>query len=306
MGERITLVAGATGALGIEVVRELKARGERVRALVRRPQRAAKLRELADEIVVADAMKPATLGAAVEGVDRVFSCLGASVIPMPQYGWAKFTQVDTPANRNLIAACKRAGVTKFVYVSVHGHEQVPWCDFIRGHELVVEELRRSGLNYSVVRPTGFFSAMEEILQVASMGMLPEFEGGKARTNPIHEIDLARFCVEAFDQPSGYEADVGGPDALERREIARLALASIGKEDKHVRVPVSLLALAGRLYRPFNPRVGHLFTFIARILVEDFVAPPYGTHRIEDYFNRKAAERRQERGSHSAPSPQTES
>lgn len=305
MGERITLVAGATGALGLEVVRELRSRGERVRALVRRPERATKLRGLADEIVIADAMRPATLPAAVKGVERVFSCLGASVIPMPQYGYAKFSRVDTPANCNLIAACLQAGVSKFVYVSVYGHEKVPWCDFIRGHEAVVEELRRCGMNYSVVRPTGFFSAMEEILQVASMGLLPEINGGTAKTNPIHEVDLARFCVEAFDQPSGYEADVGGPDALERREIARLALAAIGKEGRHVRVPVGLLALAGRLYRPFSPRVGHLFTFIARILVDDFVAPAYGTHHIEDYFNRRAAEMRRQRGGHSSVSPQAE-
>jgi uncharacterized protein YbjT (DUF2867 family) len=158
--------------------------------------------------------------------------------------------------------------------------------------LVVDELRRSGLDYSVVRPTGFFSAMEEILQVASRGLLPEVNGGTARTNPIHEIDLARFCVQAFDQPSGYEASVGGPDALERREIARLALSSIGKEGKHLRVPVGVLALAGRVFRPFNPRVGHLFTFIAKILVDDFVAPAYGTHRLEDYFNQRAAEMRE--------------
>lgn len=285
----LVLVAGAGGKLGKEVVRELKRRDQRVRALVRSEKKAAPLRDLADEVCLADALRPETLPAAMNGVDRVFSCVGASVIPMPQYGRATFTQIDYPANRNLIEASKAAGVKKWVYVSVFGHRKVPHRDFIRGHELVVEELRRSGLDYSVLRPTGFFSAMEEILQVASRGLLPEVNGGAARTNPIHEIDLARACVEAFDAPSGTERDIGGPDPLPRSEIARLALEAVGREGKHLRVPVGVLRAAGVAFRPFNPRVGHLFTFIADILVEDFVAPCYGTHHIEDYFRERAAE-----------------
>jgi len=291
MSDKWVLVAGATGRLGREVVREFKARGQRVRALVRSPQRAAGLAELADEVCIADALAPATLPAAFEGVRRVFSCVGASVIPMPQYGWKTFTAVDYPANRNLIEAAVAAGVRKFVYVSVFGAHKVPHRDFIRGHELVVEALRASGLDHSVLRPTGFFSSMEEILLVASRGLLPEFKGGTPRTNPIHEADLALLCVEAFDKPSGWEADVGGPDVLTRREIAQYALAAVGKEARTVRVPVGLLAFAGRALRPFNPRVGHLFTFIADILVDDFVAPTYGVRHIRDYFAERAAELR---------------
>jgi uncharacterized protein YbjT (DUF2867 family) len=251
----------------------------------------AGLRGLADELFVADALRPETLPEALKGVDRVFSCMGASVIPMPQYGRRTFTQIDYPANRNLVRAAARAGVDKFVYVSVFGAERLPQMDFVRGHELVVEELRQSGLSYSVLRPTGFFSAMEEILQVASMGLLPEFQGGTPRTNPIHEADLAEACVDAFDQPAGYEADIGGPEALTRREIAELALRAIGREARHVRVPVNVLRFGGRMYRLVCPRVGHLMTFIAEILVDDFVAPLYGTRRIGDYFNQRAGEMR---------------
>src|SRR5262245_4956412 len=98
----MVLVAGATGALGAEVVRELKARGRRVRALARSRTKLERLRGLADELVVADALEPRSLDGAVEGVDGVFSCLGASVIPLPRYGRRSFSAIDTPANRNLI------------------------------------------------------------------------------------------------------------------------------------------------------------------------------------------------------------
>ena len=288
MSDGIVLVAGATGKLGYEVVRELKARGQRVRALARSKSRLEALRGLTDDLCVADALQPETLESAFAGVDRVFSCLGASVIPMPRYGGETFTRIDYPANRNLVNASVQAGVRKFVYVSVFGAHKLPHHDFIKGHELVVEELRRSGLDYSVLRPTGFFSAMDEILLVASRGLLPEFNGGTARTNPIHEADLAELCVDAFEKPAGWEADVGGPDALTRKEIARLAWQAIGKQERAVKVPVSVLRTAGVLMRPFSPRVGHLFSFIADILIDDFVAPCHGKRRIADYFRERHA------------------
>lgn len=285
------LVAGASGRLGIEVCRELRARGQRVKAMVRSPRKAELLRAEADEVCVANAMDSRTLAEAFQGVDRVFSCVGASVIPMPKYGGQTFTRIDTPANKNLIAAAVRGGVQKFVYVSVYGAHKLPNADFIRGHELVVEALRESGLSYSVLRPTGFFSAMDEILLVASRGLLPEFNGGRARTNPIHEADLAALCVDAFDRPSGWEQDCGGPDPLTRKEIAALAWKALGKEARAVRVPVAVLRGAGYAFRPFYPRVGHLMTFIADILIDDFVAPCFGTRRIADYFQERYAEMR---------------
>jgi uncharacterized protein YbjT (DUF2867 family) len=293
------LVAGATGRLGTEVVKALKARGQRVRAMGRDPRRLQALAGIADELCAADAWRPETLAPALDGVDRVFSCMGASVIPLPCYGGRTFTRVDYPTNHNLIHASVLAGIEKLVYVSVYGAHKLPHHDFIRGHELVVEELRKSGLDYSVLRPTGFFSAMDEILLVASRGLLPEFNGGTARTNPIHEADLAAACVEAFDAPAGYEADIGGPDALQRREIAALAWAAVGRKARAVRVPVAALKLGGLAFRPFYPRVGHLMSFIADILVEDFVAPAYGTRRIADYFAERAAGMREARVSHPA-------
>jgi len=287
MTPHCVLVAGATGRLGREIVRELKGRGYRVRALGRSPARLEPLRDVADELCVADALDASTLRAAVENVDQIVSCLGASVIPLPRYGRRAFTRLDYPANRNLIEAGVAAQVGKFVYVSLFGAERLRHMDFVRGHEQVVEFLRAGGLDYAVVRPTGFFSSMEQIVLVASWGVLPESCGGTARTNPIHEADLAAFCADVLADTSGRrEYDVGGPEALTRKQIAELAYTAIGKDAACRRVPVGVLRGAGTLLRPFNPRVAHLMTFIAEVLAEDFVAPAYGTRTLTDYFARR--------------------
>jgi hypothetical protein len=85
--------------------------------------------------------------------------------------------------------------------------------------------------------------------------------------------------------------VGCPDVLSRHEIAALAAKAAGKEARIFKVPVGVLRGAGLAFRPFYPRVGHLMTFIADILVEDFVAPCYGTRHIEDYFKERAVKLR---------------
>src|SRR5262249_5341391 len=160
--------------------------------------------------------------------------LGASVLPMFGHGYSTFSKVDYPANRNLIREAERAGVRKFVYVSTFHTPGLADLDFVRGHEMVVEELRRSSLDWGVIRPTGYFSAMENILLGASLGLLPEQKGGAARTTPIHEAALAPICADALFY-GVRERDGGGPEALTRREIAALAYSSIGKTDKAWRV-----------------------------------------------------------------------
>src|SRR5262249_3680466 len=156
MAERI-LVAGATGALGRYLVAELKRRGLKVRAVGRSPARLHRLDGTADELVVANALCPGQVRGLCSGVDRVFSCLGASVLPMLRHGYSTFSKVDFPANRNLIREAERAGVRKFVYVSTFHTPGLADLDFVRGHEMVVEELRNSGLDWGVIRPTGYFS-----------------------------------------------------------------------------------------------------------------------------------------------------
>ncbi len=289
--DELVLVAGATGRLGREVVRELTRRECRVRAMGRSMESLARLVPEADEIVVADAFDQASLLAALVDVERVFSCMGASVIPLPRYGARTFSQVDTPTNVNLIDSAVRHGVRKFLYVSVFGADKLPHRDFVVGHERVVEHLRGSGLPYAVVRPTGFFQSMEEIVLVAGSGLLPQHKGGTARTNPIHETDLARFCVEALLDPDpALERDVGGPDALMRCEIAALAERSLLGRRRLRHVPVWVMRAAGLAAMPLYPRVGELMAFIADILMDDFVAPAYGDHHIEDYFAERARER----------------
>ena len=63
------LITGATGTNGQELVRQLAGMGQTVRALVRNPAKAAQLKGPNVELAAGDFDQPATLEAALRGVD---------------------------------------------------------------------------------------------------------------------------------------------------------------------------------------------------------------------------------------------
>ena len=68
----IILITGATGNNGSALIQNLMASGANVRALVHHESKAQGLRDAGVEVVVGDYLRPETLDAALEGVDRVF------------------------------------------------------------------------------------------------------------------------------------------------------------------------------------------------------------------------------------------
>jgi uncharacterized protein YbjT (DUF2867 family) len=279
------LVAGASGALGREVVRLCTAGGWKVRAMTRD---ASRTRGLGDGVttVVADARDRASLPAAVDGVDAVFSSLGASPIPDPRLGWRGFRGVDWPLNKNLVEAAAQANVKKLVYVSAHHTPEMRSLAYIDAHERVVDLLRGTKIDWSVVRPTGFFSAIGSFIDMARKGPLPTFGRPEARSNPIHDADLAEVCVEALAGDTR-EIAVGGPEVLTRQRMSELVFEALGREPRLRRIPVWLMRTAAFFMKPLLPRIADCLWFFTDVTSRDLIAPARGTRRIGDYFKERA-------------------
>lgn len=108
------LVTGATGFLGGHLVEELVKEGYEVRALVRRVECAAHLRELGIEIVVGDLTRPETLGPATKGVDAVVHLAAYYTF----FGKRElYHLVNVKGTEWLARASLDNGVTRFVYCS---------------------------------------------------------------------------------------------------------------------------------------------------------------------------------------------
>ena len=276
------LVAGATGYLGGYVAREFKSHGHYVRALVRNPSKLDPIKGTLDDIVRAEITEPATLEGTCEGIDTVFSSVGIT----KQKDGLAFRDVDYQGNLNLLEAAQKAGVKKFIYVSVFNGPNLLHLDIVRAHEDFVAELKSSGMNYAVIRPTGYFSDMGEFLKMAAKGRIYLFGRGHNRVNPIHGADLAEVCADVLEGER-QEADVGGPEVLAWREIAKLAFAALEKPAKISFIPVWTARAAVAATRIFNRHQGELLAFFTEMGISEIVAPAAGTRTLAQYFEELA-------------------
>src|SRR5215813_8921862 len=110
-----TLVTGASGFLGSHVTRQLVARGESVRVLLRPSSNNRAIADLSLEYVTGDLRDSASLARALDGATRVFHVAADYRL------WAKRKRDIYDSNvggtKNLLDAAKRAGVSQFVYTS---------------------------------------------------------------------------------------------------------------------------------------------------------------------------------------------
>jgi len=110
-----TLVTGAAGFLGSHVTRQLVARGDEVRVLLRASSTNRAIADLSLEYVTGDLRDPASLDRAMKGIKRVFHVAADYRL------WARRKQDIYDSNvggtKNLLAAAKRAGVEQLIYTS---------------------------------------------------------------------------------------------------------------------------------------------------------------------------------------------
>ena len=281
------LVAGGSGLIGREVVALLKSRGCFVRTLSKDPRRAKVLESIAHEVRVADATRPLGLSGVCDGIDVVVSALGAPISPS-SLARASYLETDLVANLALLDAARNAKVRRFVYVSVHSEPGYAQTRYRRAHAEFEDALRRSGLEWGIVRPTGVFGAFVEMLPMARLGLMPLIGDGSARSNPIHEKDVAGRVVSiALGASREATEDVGGPEILTRREIAELAFRAVGRKARFVKTPPAVMRLSARTIGLFNPRAGDFLDFIIPASLADCVAPGCGELTLGPYLAAKA-------------------
>jgi uncharacterized protein YbjT (DUF2867 family) len=246
--------------------------------LVRSPKKLGELAGELDGVVEGEITRPETLEGCCDSIDVVFSSVGIT----RQKDGRTFRDVDYRGNLNLLNVARRAGVKKFVYVSVLDGPRLMHLDIVRAHEEFVAEVKESGIAYAIVRPTGYFSDLGEIYQMARRGRVWLIGDGHHRVNPIHGSDLAVACADAI-AGTKTEIDVGGPQVLTWKEIAELAFRVQGKAPRITTVPTWPLSPLLGLTRLFSRHKAGLLEFFVTMATRDVVGPPTGVRTLEQQF-----------------------
>ena len=273
------LVAGATGYLGRYLVKELKKQGYWVRALARNANKLDNLSEHIDEVFEAEVTKTETLNRICDGIDAVISSIGIT----RQKDGLTYMDVDYQGNKNLLDLAVENNVSKFIYISVLNAHLMKDLKGIQAKILFEDKLKESGLDYVVIRPTGFFSDMLEFLKMAQKGRVSLFGSGVNKINPIHGADLAEVCVQLLDKPEK-EINVGGPEIFTFREIAELVFRVLNKEPKISTLPVWMIRIILPVLRTFtSSKTYGPLEFMMSVMTMDVVGGRYGKEKLSDFF-----------------------
>ncbi|MEV6313787.1 NAD(P)H-binding protein [Streptomyces sp. NPDC051776] len=219
VGEHMILVTGATGKVGRNVVEELREAGVAVRALAREPAAAEfDARAGVDvEVMRGDLTDPRSLVPALRGVDAVFLL------------WPFLTTKAAPPVLEVIGEHTR----RIVYLSSQGvrDDGAVQADPINAFHAEMERLiERSGLERTVLRPTGFASnALGWAEQIRERDVVRQPFGDLARPL-IHERDIAAVAARALAQPGhrGRTYVLTGPRSLTTREQTDAIAEAIGR------------------------------------------------------------------------------
>ena len=149
--------------------------------------------------------------------------------------------------------------------------------------MFVEQLKKAGMDYCIIRPNGFFSDMADFYTMAKRGRVYLFGNGELRMNPIHGEDLASVCVDAIEKPDN-EINVGGPETLTYNEIATTAFDVLGVKAKITHIPDWIRRAILRMVSLFTgSKVYGPIEFFLTVMAIDMLAPEYGNHTLKEYF-----------------------
>jgi uncharacterized protein YbjT (DUF2867 family) len=207
----VILVTGATGNVGSELVAALLETGERVRALVRTPERPL---PAGAEAVLGDLNEPAGLDGALRGCRGLFLLSGYRDMP------------------GLVARARGVGVERVVLLSGGAAVASDVDNAISRYMLASERaVRDSGLAWTILRPYAFMSN--------TLRWIPQLRGGDVVRVPFTDVpvavidpyDIARVAANALVSP-GHDGRVyrlSGPEALRPADQLRVLGDVLGRE-----------------------------------------------------------------------------
>ncbi|MCU1693519.1 MAG: hypothetical protein JWM64_2610 [Frankiales bacterium] len=215
------LVTGATGNVGGALVAQLSRAGVPARALVRSPSRADDLRGYDVDLAIGSYEDPASLGAALDGVDRVFLVSPGSPV-MADQELAVVAAVQAHAPEAHVVKLAAAGVDAPGGTGVR---------FLQLHRQVVQGLADSGLASTVLAPGSFMqnllgqagSVQEQSVVRAAVG-----DGAVSHVD-VRDVAAVAAHVLTSDGHEGATYTITGPEALTYAQVAETLSRVLGRE-----------------------------------------------------------------------------
>lgn len=246
---KLVVITGGSGFLGDHVAQALLERGARLRIASRHPERAFRLRPLANlgqiQFARCDVRQRDTVDAALRGADAAVNLVGAFE--------GDLMELIAGGAANVAEAARAAGAAAMVHVSAIGADSASPAGYARAKAKSEEEVLSAFPNATVVRPSILFGEDDNFIQmfaglVSMFRVLPVF-APHAPLQPLFVDDAAGAIVAALADPrahGGKTYEIAGPETVTMIELHRRIAEAQNRKRTFIQVPDGLATLFAML------------------------------------------------------------
>ncbi|GAB4535339.1 MAG: SDR family oxidoreductase [Pleurocapsa sp.] len=273
------LVTGATGSLGRRIVRQLREKEQSVRAFVRLSSRYGELEDRGAEIFIGDLQEQRDIIKACRNVKYIISSHGSG---------NNAQALDYRANIELIDCAVENNVEHFVFISVlavdRGYQDSPT---FKAKKEVEKYLIASGLNYTILRPSGFANNLIPLAErFRDTGIYLLIGDAQNRSSIVSTDDLATIAIASTQVEAAKNQifPVGGPEILRRDDIPRIFSRLFNKEPIIINPPLMVFDGLRTGIGLINPQLQKSLGTLRTLLANEFFCTAEEIARLESTFD----------------------
>jgi len=274
-------LTGGTGFIGGRVAARLRERGDEVVALVRLPDKAARLRELGCELVQGDLSDTAAIRRGLEGADACVHAAAIYKVGIPKKDRGPMFESNVRGTENVLDGAIEAGVGRIVYVSTVGvfgntNEQVVDESYqrdesegflscydetkYRSHQIAKDRIAK-GAPVVIVQPGGVYgpgdhSELGNFIEQTRTGKLRAKAFPQLGFNLVYIDDVVQGILLALDKGAIGESYVLGGQIARMDDLIAKTAELCGKKAPKATLPTALMKLSA----PLGPVVGPIMGF----------------------------------------------
>ena len=182
--------------------------------------------------------------------DVVISCIASR-----SGGIKDSWNIDFNANKTVLNLAIEKNAKQFIFLSAIC-VQKPKLAFQKAKKAFEDELIKSPIAYTIIRPTAFFKSISgQVKRIKKGKKFVLFGSGELTCcKPISESDMADFICDSIDNVYRMNRllPIGGPgSALTPKQQAKILFKVARKPEKYVRIPAALFPLVNTILFPFS-------------------------------------------------------
>jgi NADH dehydrogenase len=256
------LVTGGTGFVGRAIVAELHRAGHAIHLLARNPH-SRTVSSLAStysaKVRAGNVLDASSLNEACAGIDAVIHLVGI----ISEVGRQTYEAVHIEGTRNMVEACRRASVKRFVQMSALGTRPNARARYHQSKWAAEEIVRQSDLTWTIFRPSivygpddGFVNLFARIARRSPV--VPIIGNGESKFQPIALRNVGRAFVAALVEPRAEKETfvLAGPEVFTLNQIVDEILRAMKLKRLKLHLPVTFAHLQAVILESLFGRLLH--------------------------------------------------